>query len=275
MIAMEAITAFVEGPACFVVVYSMLTRRPWVYTVQILVSAGQMYGDILYFGTSVLEGGCLPALSDALSNQLRESDGLRADAARDGGVSRHSLPLEDEGMCIMARIPSSSGVRMSHGLPTGARGMGSGERKSASFSFRGLLRLQLVPKPCLTLSALEQPYLRDMVDGSTKNCTAIVLDQSVPWDGFKSKQRCSHYCRCAGSGLVHSRPEWLYFWFYFVIVNAVWIVVPLIVLLNAARHISAAVQSGDPRCAAPLPEAVRALSGIQGSSVLRSLNLND
>ena len=56
VISMEAITAFVEGPACFAVVYGMLMRRSWVYTLQILVSAGQMYGDILYFATSVLEG---------------------------------------------------------------------------------------------------------------------------------------------------------------------------------------------------------------------------
>ena len=56
---MEAITAFVEGPACFVVVYGMLMQSPWVYTLQILVSSGQMYGDILYFATSVLEGKML------------------------------------------------------------------------------------------------------------------------------------------------------------------------------------------------------------------------
>lgn len=59
VIAMEAITAFVEGPGCFAVVYGMLTRRPWVYTVQVLVSIGQIYGDVLYFGTSILEGEAL------------------------------------------------------------------------------------------------------------------------------------------------------------------------------------------------------------------------
>ena len=56
MIAMEAVTAFVEGPACFAVVYGILTRQPWQYTLQILVSLGQLYGDVLYFGTTVLEG---------------------------------------------------------------------------------------------------------------------------------------------------------------------------------------------------------------------------
>ena len=64
MIAMEAITAFVEGPGCFAVVYGMLTRRPWVFTAQILVSIGQIYGDVLYFGTSILEGEAPRALPD-------------------------------------------------------------------------------------------------------------------------------------------------------------------------------------------------------------------
>lgn len=53
---MEAVTAFVEGPACFLAVYGILARRPWAYTVQILVSLGQAYGDVLYFSTTVLEG---------------------------------------------------------------------------------------------------------------------------------------------------------------------------------------------------------------------------
>lgn len=53
---MEAVTAFVEGPACFAAVYGILTRRPWALTVQLLVSLGQIYGDVLYFATTVLEG---------------------------------------------------------------------------------------------------------------------------------------------------------------------------------------------------------------------------
>ena len=56
VVTMEAVTAFGEGPACFAVVFGILTRRPWRYTLQILVSLGQMYGDVLYFGTTVLEG---------------------------------------------------------------------------------------------------------------------------------------------------------------------------------------------------------------------------
>mmetsp|Transcript_2939 Transcript_2939/g.8605 ORF Transcript_2939/g.8605 Transcript_2939/m.8605 type:complete len:219 (-) Transcript_2939:2034-2690(-) len=97
VISMEAVTAFIEGPACFVTVWAILQRKPWAYTLQILISCGQIYGDILYFGTTILEG------------------------------------------------------------------------------------------------------------------------------------------------LIHSRPEFLYFWFYFVIVNAIWIVIPSYVILRAARSISSAV----------------------------------
>lgn len=56
VVSMEAVTAFVEGPACFVAVYGILARRPWALTVQLLVSLGQAYGDVLYFATTVLEG---------------------------------------------------------------------------------------------------------------------------------------------------------------------------------------------------------------------------
>ncbi len=59
VVAMEAVTAFVEGPGCYAAVYGMLFQRPWVSAVQILVSAGQLYGTVLYFVTSLLEGGPL------------------------------------------------------------------------------------------------------------------------------------------------------------------------------------------------------------------------
>lgn len=99
VISMEAITAFVEGPACFAAVYGTLHRKPWAWTLQIMISLGQIYGDVLYYATTVLEG------------------------------------------------------------------------------------------------------------------------------------------------LIHSRPEWLYFWFYFVFVNAIWIAIPSCVIYNAATRISAAVAS--------------------------------
>ena len=53
---MEAITAFVEGPLCFVILYGMLKQRPWRFTLQFAVSLGQLYGDVLYFATSYYDG---------------------------------------------------------------------------------------------------------------------------------------------------------------------------------------------------------------------------
>lgn len=41
----------------------------------------------------------------------------------------------------------------------------------------------------------------------------------------------------------HSRPEFLYFWFYFVIVNGIWIVVPLLCIVYACTRISSAVSA--------------------------------
>ncbi|EIE25266.1 Emopamil-binding protein [Coccomyxa subellipsoidea C-169] len=56
VISMEAFTAFVEGPLCFVIVYGIVKQKPWRYTLQLLVSFGQIYGDVLYFATTYLEG---------------------------------------------------------------------------------------------------------------------------------------------------------------------------------------------------------------------------
>lgn len=49
------------------------------------------------------------------------------------------------------------------------------------------------------------------------------------------------------AGFIHSRPEPLYFWFYFVLINAIWIVVPFLCLLHAWNKISAAVGSSKPK----------------------------
>ena len=53
---MEAVTAFVEGPCCFLILYGMVHETSWRYTLQLMVSLGQLYGDVLYFGTCFLEG---------------------------------------------------------------------------------------------------------------------------------------------------------------------------------------------------------------------------
>ena len=56
VVSMEAITAFVEGPLCFLAVWGLIRRSSWRYTVIIIVSLGQLYGDVLYFATTILEG---------------------------------------------------------------------------------------------------------------------------------------------------------------------------------------------------------------------------
>ncbi len=43
---------------------------------------------------------------------------------------------------------------------------------------------------------------------------------------------------CYAAGAAYSRPEPLYFWFYFNIVNSVWIIVPGLVMWYSAYHIN-------------------------------------
>ncbi|GAB4815589.1 hypothetical protein N2152v2_002635 [Parachlorella kessleri] len=56
IISMEAVTAFVWGPACLAVTYGILGRKPWRLPLMIVVSLGQIYGDVLYYATCWLEG---------------------------------------------------------------------------------------------------------------------------------------------------------------------------------------------------------------------------
>jgi hypothetical protein len=56
VISMEAVTAFLEGPGCLLICWAMLKCKPWRFTAILLVSLGQLYGDVLYFGTC-LHGG--------------------------------------------------------------------------------------------------------------------------------------------------------------------------------------------------------------------------
>ena len=55
---MEAVTAFIEGPGCFLIVWGLCARKAWRYVAVVLVSLGQLYGDVLYFGTCLHGGGC-------------------------------------------------------------------------------------------------------------------------------------------------------------------------------------------------------------------------
>lgn len=56
IVAIEALTAFMEGPLCIVILYAMATRQPFSQLLQFGVSLGQLYGTAVYFATSYLEG---------------------------------------------------------------------------------------------------------------------------------------------------------------------------------------------------------------------------
>ncbi|KAL4227073.1 hypothetical protein ACF0H5_015047 [Mactra antiquata] len=58
MVAMESITAFVDGPLCFLTAAAFMFPKiyKYRYVLQISVSICQLYGDTLYFSTEVLEG---------------------------------------------------------------------------------------------------------------------------------------------------------------------------------------------------------------------------
>ncbi|RDD46030.1 3-beta-hydroxysteroid-Delta(8),Delta(7)-isomerase [Trichoplax sp. H2] len=50
-LCMETITAFVEGPACFLLAYAVMTNKSYRNVLQLCISLGQLYGDVLYFAT--------------------------------------------------------------------------------------------------------------------------------------------------------------------------------------------------------------------------------
>lgn len=131
IVSMEAITAFLWGPLCPLLVHAIFTAKPWRYSLMIVVSAGQIYGDVLYYGTCYLEG--------ALG------------AVGGGGMHTCGVGAAD----LTAPLPAKS--------------------------------------------------------------------------------------RPTPPGFVHSRPEPLYFWVYFVFMNAIWIVVPFLCIIHAWRKVSAAV----------------------------------
>ncbi|GFQ05982.1 probable 3-beta-hydroxysteroid-delta(8) delta(7)-isomerase [Phtheirospermum japonicum] len=56
VVAVEAITAAIEGPACLLAVYAIATRKSYNYILQIAISLGQLYGTLVYFITAILEG---------------------------------------------------------------------------------------------------------------------------------------------------------------------------------------------------------------------------
>ncbi|CAG8563440.1 14074_t:CDS:2 [Dentiscutata erythropus] len=62
VVIMESITAVCWGPLSFLTAYAIYENLPFRYTLQIIVSLGQLYGLVLYYLTELMEGAahCRP-----------------------------------------------------------------------------------------------------------------------------------------------------------------------------------------------------------------------
>ncbi|KAF9579737.1 hypothetical protein BGW38_003889 [Lunasporangiospora selenospora] len=56
VVIMETITAFAWGPLAFYTAYAQYADSPARYIAQLILSLGQLYGDILYYLTTIYEG---------------------------------------------------------------------------------------------------------------------------------------------------------------------------------------------------------------------------
>ncbi|EGX89335.1 3-beta-hydroxysteroid-Delta(8),Delta(7)-isomerase [Cordyceps militaris CM01] len=55
LVCMESITAFLWGPLAFLCAYGVVRDSPWRHPAQSALSLGQLYGDVLYYGTCTYE----------------------------------------------------------------------------------------------------------------------------------------------------------------------------------------------------------------------------
>ncbi|PWI69278.1 hypothetical protein PCL_00925 [Purpureocillium lilacinum] len=55
LLCMEAVTAFAWGPLAFLIAYCIVVQHPARHALQLIISTGQIYGDVLYYATSLLE----------------------------------------------------------------------------------------------------------------------------------------------------------------------------------------------------------------------------
>lgn len=51
VVTMEAVTAALWGPLSFVIAYCIVADHPLRHPLQLIVSLGQIYGDVLYYAT--------------------------------------------------------------------------------------------------------------------------------------------------------------------------------------------------------------------------------
>ncbi|KAL4898157.1 emopamil binding protein [Aspergillus ambiguus] len=55
LISMEAVTAFCWGPLAFFIAYCIIVQHPIRHVLQLVMSVGQVYGDVLYYATSMFD----------------------------------------------------------------------------------------------------------------------------------------------------------------------------------------------------------------------------
>lgn len=61
IVQMEGVTAFAWGPLCFLITWGILTRKAFRFSAMLVVSLGQLYGDVLYYLTCFHEGARMGA----------------------------------------------------------------------------------------------------------------------------------------------------------------------------------------------------------------------
>lgn len=52
---MESVTAWLWGPLSFLLAFWIIRDSPFRHPLQIIVSTGQLYGDVLYYGTCAFD----------------------------------------------------------------------------------------------------------------------------------------------------------------------------------------------------------------------------
>ncbi|PYH87087.1 emopamil binding protein [Aspergillus uvarum CBS 121591] len=55
LVSMEAVTAFCWGPLAFFIAYCIAAQHPARHALQLVMSLGQVYGDVLYYATSLFD----------------------------------------------------------------------------------------------------------------------------------------------------------------------------------------------------------------------------
>jgi cholestenol delta-isomerase len=55
VLCMESVTAFFWGPGCLIVAAMIILKHPMRFPLQLIVSLGQFYGDILYYSTCMFD----------------------------------------------------------------------------------------------------------------------------------------------------------------------------------------------------------------------------